>query len=105
MFIFYTTYFLSARKSWFNNRNLDAAQQLLFRLFLVIVKASVTQANYRSKKGFSVVFGHETRAMKQEPWNHETAQINLNRQRIVFGDDKDQLLPILFFKTGDGQLK
>ena len=43
--------------------------------------------------------------MKQEPWNHETAQINLSRQRIVFGDDKDRLLPTLLFKAVDGQLK
>ena len=33
--------------------------------------------------------------MKQEPWNHETAEINLNHQRVVFGDDKDRLLPTM----------
>ena len=44
------------------------------------------------KKGFLGRF----QAMKQEPWNHETAKINLNPQRIVFGDDKDRLLTTLF---------
>ena len=53
------------------------------------------------KKGFSSRF----QAMKQEPWNHETAQINLNRKQVVLGDDKDRLLPTLFFEAGEGQLK
>ena len=83
------------------NRNFDVARQLIFRLFLVIVKVSVMQANCRLIKGFSSRF----QAMKQELWNHETEQVNLNRQRIVFGDDKDRLLPTLFFEAGDGQLK
>ena len=77
------------------NRNFDVAQQLIFRLFLVIVKASVMQANCRLKKGFLSRF----QAMKQELWNHETAQVNLNRQRIVFGDDKDRLLPTYFLSA------
>ena len=51
------------------------------------------------------MFSSRFSAMKQEPWNHETAQIDLNRQRIVFGDDKDRLVPTLFFKACDGQLK
>ena len=38
------------------NRNFDVVQQRIFRLFFVIVKASVMQANCRSKKSFRVVF-------------------------------------------------
>ena len=72
--------------------------QLIFRLFFVIVKESVMQANCRSKKGFRVVFCHETK----KPRNHETAQINLNHQRFVLGGDKNRLLPTLFFEAGEG---
>ena len=45
------------------------------------------------KKGFPSLF----HAMKQEPWNHETAQINLNGQRIVYGNDKDRLTADIVF--------
>ena len=97
MFIFHTLYFLSARKSLLIE--ILTSQNNLYSG--CIVEALVMQTNCRSKKGFLVEF----QAIKQEQWNHETAQINLNFQRIVFGDDNDPLLPTLFFKAGDGQLR